>query len=216
MSVGDRLAIGFKRAVTLLVVVQRKGYWAQMSRQGLKHGRDLNVQRGVDISDPHLVTIGDFVTLGPYAQLVAHDASYRRIIGYTRFGRITIGNRVFVGQRATILPGVSVGDEAIIAAGAVVESDVPPRTIVAGNPAKVVKQLTNAELKKKQVQAESQLIEKGQVPPDTFGWRGERLPLTEAPLERRGLGTEDGRGQVEVDPGRLRRTGTISAKPPTR
>jgi len=52
---------------------------------------------------------------------------------------IRIGRRCFIGGGSMILPGVSVGDESIVAAGAVVFDDVPPRSIVAGNPARVVR-----------------------------------------------------------------------------
>jgi acetyltransferase-like isoleucine patch superfamily enzyme len=52
---------------------------------------------------------------------------------------IQIGQRCFIGGGATILPGVTIGDESIIAAGAVVFDDVPPRSIVAGNPARIVR-----------------------------------------------------------------------------
>ena len=52
---------------------------------------------------------------------------------------IRIGNRVWIGSHSTILPGVTVGDGAVVAAGAVVTKDVPPNTVVAGVPAKVVK-----------------------------------------------------------------------------
>jgi acetyltransferase-like isoleucine patch superfamily enzyme len=52
-----------------------------------------------------------------------------------------IGRNVWVGVNATILPGISIGEGAIVAAGAVVTQNVPPRTLVAGVPAKVVKQL---------------------------------------------------------------------------
>lgn len=52
---------------------------------------------------------------------------------------VRIGDRVWIGGRAVILPGVSVGDEAVIGAGSVVTRDVPPRTLVAGNPARVVR-----------------------------------------------------------------------------
>jgi len=52
---------------------------------------------------------------------------------------ITIGARSFVGGGAIVLPGVTIGDEAIVAAGSVVMDDVPERTIVAGNPARVVR-----------------------------------------------------------------------------
>ena len=52
---------------------------------------------------------------------------------------IVVGERCFVGGGAMILPGVTIGDEAIIAAGAVVTQDVPPRTIVGGNPARIIR-----------------------------------------------------------------------------
>lgn len=50
-----------------------------------------------------------------------------------------IGKRCFIGARSLIMPGVRIGDECIVAAGAVVTRDVPPRSIVAGNPAKVIR-----------------------------------------------------------------------------
>ena len=52
---------------------------------------------------------------------------------------IRIGDRCFVGGNAVVLPGVTIGDESIVAAGAVVFDDVPPRSIVAGNPARVIR-----------------------------------------------------------------------------
>ena len=55
---------------------------------------------------------------------------------------ITIGNDVWIGIRAIILKGVTIGDGSVVAAGAVVTKDVPARTIVAGNPARVVKKIS--------------------------------------------------------------------------
>jgi maltose O-acetyltransferase len=52
---------------------------------------------------------------------------------------VTIGNNVWVGGRAILLPGVRIGDNAVIGAGAVVTKDVPPDTVVAGNPARIIK-----------------------------------------------------------------------------
>ena len=52
---------------------------------------------------------------------------------------IHVGKRCFIGGGSTIMPGVRIGDESIIGAGAVVFDDVPPRSIVAGNPARVLK-----------------------------------------------------------------------------
>lgn len=54
---------------------------------------------------------------------------------------IIIGDNVWIGANATILPGVSIGDESVVAAGALVNKDVPPRTVVAGVPAKVIKKI---------------------------------------------------------------------------
>ncbi|WP_338448656.1 sugar O-acetyltransferase [Niallia oryzisoli] len=56
---------------------------------------------------------------------------------------VTIGENVWIGSNATILPGVTIGDNSVVAAGAVVTKDVPKNTVVAGVPAKVVKEINN-------------------------------------------------------------------------
>ena len=53
---------------------------------------------------------------------------------------IKIGNHVWIGQRATVLKGVTIGDGAVIAAGSIVTRDVPPHSLVGGIPAKVLKE----------------------------------------------------------------------------
>jgi maltose O-acetyltransferase len=58
---------------------------------------------------------------------------------------IIIGNNVWLGSRSIILKGVTIGDHSVVGAGAVVTKSVPPKTIVAGNPAKVVRDLEHAE-----------------------------------------------------------------------
>lgn len=110
--------------------------------RGTPIGRGVGIGAGVFIEEsrPYLVSIEDGVNIGPMAVIVAHDSSYHCVDPSIPilFGRVTIRRGAFVGARATILPGVTVGEGAIVAAGAVVTKDVEPRTIVAGVPAKPV------------------------------------------------------------------------------
>jgi maltose O-acetyltransferase len=73
--------------------------------------------------------------------VLTHDASLQRHIGRTLLAPVVIGRRVFVGAGAIILPGSQIGEESIIAAGAVVRGDIPPRSVVTGIPGRVVSDL---------------------------------------------------------------------------
>lgn len=90
-----------------------------------------------------LITIGDDAILGPGVSVIAHDASTKRLTGYTLIRPVSIGRRVYVGASAVILPGVTVGDDAVIGAATVVRNDVPPGALVVGNPARVVGQVAD-------------------------------------------------------------------------
>jgi len=69
------------------------------------------------------------------------DYRLRRNRGPVISKPVKIGNDVFIGAGVTILPGVTIGDKAVIGAGSVVTKDVAPETVVAGNPAKLIKKL---------------------------------------------------------------------------
>lgn len=97
------------------------------------------------ILDCGLVTIGDRVMFGPGVQVLAatHETevqSRRDNIEYTR--PVTIGDDVWVGANALILPGVTIGQGCTVAAQSVVTKDVPPWSVVMGAPARVVKKVT--------------------------------------------------------------------------
>jgi maltose O-acetyltransferase len=96
---------------------------------------------GDTLLDPdfaHLISIGDDTTVSVGVVVLAHDASTRRSLGYSRVAPVAIGRRVFVGARAVILPGVTIGDDAIVGAGSVVTRDVEAGMVAAGNPARTI------------------------------------------------------------------------------
>jgi maltose O-acetyltransferase len=90
------------------------------------------------------VRIGDFTLFGPSVQIYAAthplDAAQRRRLEYAR--PITIGADVWVGGAVVICPGVTIGDRAVIGAGSVVTRDIPPGVVAAGNPCRVLRELT--------------------------------------------------------------------------
>lgn len=108
----------------------------QLVKMGLKVGNNFSAQKGYNLDPSHcwLITIGDDVTLAPNVQILAHDASTYRYLGYTKIGRVNIGNRVFIGAGSIILPNVTIGDDVIIGAGSVVSHSVFAGGVYAGNP----------------------------------------------------------------------------------
>lgn len=70
-----------------------------------------------NIADGALITIGDGSTITRGVSILVHDASSNRRIGMTFVAPVTIGKRVFIGYNSVILPGVNIGDDAIIGAG---------------------------------------------------------------------------------------------------
>lgn len=92
----------------------------------------------VDSLVPQMVEIGENFTSGPNSIILAHDASLFIHTGKYRVERTIIGDNVFLGANAVILPGVIVGNNSIVGAGSVVTKNVPESAVVAGNPAKFI------------------------------------------------------------------------------
>ena len=90
-----------------------------------------------DMVTPFLLTIGNNVTI-TNCRLLTHDASTKKFLGYTKAGKIVIGNNVFIGANAVVLPNTHIGDRVIIGAGAVVAHDMPDNSVVVGNPCRVI------------------------------------------------------------------------------
>lgn len=101
------------------------------------------------ITCANMITIGNNVLTGKWVTITDNshgetDLSTLRTPPSARpitsKGPVTIGHNVWIGDKATILPGVNIGEGAVIAANAVVSKDVPPYSLAAGNPAKIIKQ----------------------------------------------------------------------------
>ena len=102
------------------------------------------------ILDVGRVTIGDNVLLAPNVGIytAGHPIHPESRVSTYEYGiPITIGNNVWIGGNAVIMPGVTIGDNVVIGAGSVVTKDVPDNMIVAGNPRKIVREITDRDRK---------------------------------------------------------------------
>ena len=111
--------------------------------RNLRFGRDVFVNHGCTAMDLGGISIGDDVMLGPNVQLIS---SGHPLDPATRRSQITtapvrIGRGAWIAAGATVLQGVTVGEDGVVAAGAVVTRDVPARTLVAGVPARIIRAL---------------------------------------------------------------------------
>lgn len=101
--------------------------------------------------DVNYINIGDNVMFGPRVSLytAGHPIDPTIRNEQLEFGQeINIGDNVWIGGNAVVLAGVSIGENSVIAAGSIVTKDVPPNTIVGGNPAKVIKHIKNSDYEK--------------------------------------------------------------------
>jgi acetyltransferase-like isoleucine patch superfamily enzyme len=116
-------------------------------KSGINIGK--NVYMGfmvlMDGEYPEYIEIGDYASIGPGVSIMAHSSGspFHSQLNLFRkkLKKVTIKRGAWIATRAIILPGVTIGEGAIVAAGAVVSKDVPPYTIAAGNPARVIQKM---------------------------------------------------------------------------
>lgn len=109
-------------------------------KKGLQVGKNFKRLYGVILDPSHcwLIKIGDNVTMAPRVHILCHDASTKVHLGYTKIGKVTIGNNVFIGAESVVLPGVTIGNDVIIGANSTVTKSIPDRMVAAGNPARII------------------------------------------------------------------------------
>lgn len=87
-----------------------------------------------DIMFPEKITVGTNTVIGYNTTILAHEY----LIKEYRLGPVVIGDNVLIGANTTILPGVEIGDEAVVSAGTLVHKDVPAGAFAGGNPMKII------------------------------------------------------------------------------
>ncbi|EHK91550.1 sugar O-acetyltransferase [Aggregatibacter actinomycetemcomitans] len=114
----------------------------------IKVGKNFFANYHCTILDNAPVTIGDDVMFAPNVSLytVGHPVDPElRLAGWEQALPITIGNNVWLGGNVVVLGGVTIGDNAVIAAGSVVTKDIPANTVAVGSPCRVVRQVNAAD-----------------------------------------------------------------------
>jgi len=110
--------------------------WYFRTVYGMNIAKDvrLSFKSRIDKTNPKGLTIGEKTMVTFDAIILSHDYASRRHAAKT-----VIGSYCFIGCGSIVMPNVTIGDHVIVAAGSVVTKDVPSNSIVAGNPAKVIK-----------------------------------------------------------------------------
>ena len=127
-----------KRAKRIIYRIRGDYTTEQLVEMGLVCGKKFTRMRDVILDPSHcwLIEIGDNVSLAPRVHILCHDASTKSYLGYTKIGRVTIGDHVFIGAGSVVLPGVTIGNNVIIGANSTVTHDIPDNMVYAGTPAR--------------------------------------------------------------------------------
>lgn len=143
----------FKKIILylLLILFPKKKARIYSKILGIKMGSNVRITHYPRWgSEPYLIKIGDNVTITRGVCFLNHDGGvglFRdQYPGLNRFGRITIGNNVFIGINTIIMPGIHIGNNVVVAAGAIITKDVPNDVVIAGVPARILSSI--AEYKK--------------------------------------------------------------------
>jgi maltose O-acetyltransferase len=117
--------------------------WDRLRAMGMHIGAGVNLPLStwIDTSHCFLISIGDNCGFGPDCLLLAHDAQMDEFLDATRLGRVVIGESCHLGARCIVLPGVEIGPRTLVGAGSVVSKSLPPDSVCAGNPARVIASL---------------------------------------------------------------------------
>lgn len=123
-----------------LAMRKREHYIKALVSKGLKLGSNVQFAADVFLDPSHcfLIHIGNNVTFAPNVRIIAHDASTKQFLDFTRIGLVRILDDCFIGDSVIILPGVTIGPRSLVGAGSIVTRDIPENSVAVGHPARVI------------------------------------------------------------------------------
>lgn len=130
----------FRRIISLFKSI----FWSlekQARYAGVDLGRHNFIASRFWSTEPYLIKIGDYCQITAGVKIFTHGgagAARRQYPKFDTFGKVLIGDYVYIGNNSLIMPGVSIGNNVLIAAGSVVTKSVPSDVVIGGNPARII------------------------------------------------------------------------------
>jgi maltose O-acetyltransferase len=142
------------------MIYKHRRYVLGQVNAGMTLGKNVMVCPGVKFDPPHsfLLSIGDNCIIAPDVRFLNHDAALFGTAGIARIGKIIINENCFIGAGSLLMPGITIGANSIVGAYSVVTKNVEPDTIVAGNPAKPIKKVSEYSDKCKKLIGNNELL----------------------------------------------------------
>src|SRR5690625_1131944 len=150
--------VSFFKVVKNFVIIQLARYTPFLSVKNMLYRLFLRMKVGKktafalmvvpDVMFPEKISVGNNCIIGYNTTILAHEY----LIKEYRIGEVNIGNDVLIGANTTILPGVNIGDGAVVSASTLVNKDVPPGVFVGGNPMKVIYTSEEMEVRNKETE----------------------------------------------------------------
>ncbi|RWZ54993.1 acyltransferase [Halobacillus fulvus] len=156
--------VPFLKVVKNFVIIQMARYTPFLQMKNWLYRTFLKMKVGdqtafalmvmVDIMFPERIKVGRNAVIGYNTTILAHEY----LIKEYRLGDVTIGDEVLIGANTTILPGVTIGDGAVVSAGTLVHKDIPPGVFAGGNPMRII--YTKEEMERRAMNSEGERYER--------------------------------------------------------